>query len=205
MSELIAFAAFAIFFALAGFAIMLVSEFVLYSTAQEQSYDFQPGIYNFRSAKRPHVLRGSHEGHNVVITYGLYDYFSEPGDAGVSTISYEILEHRKIHFKIRPAFPLGRRKYPTGDLSFDRWISVTGGPKTFICSMIEDPEFRRVLKRLVSPPINFTSTITLTRAGPLMIRHKSLLLSRKRIHHDLWIMARITELIEDYLSARKES
>jgi hypothetical protein len=205
MSELIAILVLTIFFAAAGYAIMLISEIVLYSTARVESYDFEPGIYNFRSAKRPHILCGTHDGHNVVITYGLYDYFSEPGDAGVSTISYEVPEHRSVHFKMRPAFPIKKRKYSTGDRTFDLWVSVTGGPKQFILSMIDNRELRRVLKSVISPPISFTSTISLTRAGPLVIRHKSLFLSRKRIHHDLWLLARVAGLLDDHLSSTNET
>jgi hypothetical protein len=205
MVELIVIVVFTILLAAAGYAIMLISEVILYSTARAKSFDFQAGIYNFRSAKRPHVLVGTHNGHNVVITYGLYDYFSEPGDTGVSSISYEVPEHRKIHFKMRPAFPIGKRRFPTGDRSFDLWVSVTGGPKHFILNMLSDTELRRDLKSVISPPISFTSTISLTRAGPLVIRHKSLFLCHKRIHEDLLLLARIAGYLEDYLSSTDES
>jgi len=201
VGELIALIALTVLLAIAGYTTMLVSETTLYGFAHAESFAFEPGSYNLRSAKRPHLLRGSYEGHYVMISYGLFDYFSEAGDAGISTIAYDVPLHPKVHFKMRASFPVGKRQFRTGDPAFDLWVSVQGGPKPFIQSILSDRELRRALKDTVSPTFSFTSTLSLTRAGPLMLRHKSVFLGRDRILRDLHLMKIVADSLEEYVSS----
>jgi hypothetical protein len=131
----------------------------------------------------------------------LFDYFSDAGNAGISTIAYEVTSHPKVHFKMKASLPVRRRHFLSGDPVFDLWISVQGGPKPFLRSMLSDPEIRSALKNTISPTFSFTSTLSLTRAGPLVLRHKSVFLTRNKILRDLHLMNRIAESLEEYVSS----
>ena len=205
LGELVGLIAVTILFAVAGFGTMLVAETTLYNFAHAESFAFEPGTYNFRSARRPHVLRGSHDGHSVVITYGLFDYFSGGGESRISAIAYEVPEHSRVHFKMRSALPIAKRKIRTGDPAFDLWVAVEGGPKAFMASMLDDRARRGALKDIISPRISFTSTLTLTRAGPLVLRHKSAFLTRTKILRDLELLKGIADILEDFVSSDQDT
>jgi hypothetical protein len=184
-----------------GLSIMLAAELALYNIAQSNSFTFEAGNYILRDARRPHVLRGSDRGHDVVVTYCLGARPSLGGDRGISTISYSIPPHPKIHLRVAPRSWFGKRSHRAGVPEFDNRVTASGGPKAFIDALLADAGVRSRLKDTISPPYRFSSTLTITQAGPLLLRHKSLFLRSERIRSDIELLGDIARILEDHLGS----
>jgi hypothetical protein len=179
----------------AGLLIMILSELALRNYARTADFVFEPGHYNYLRALRPHILHGSDRGREVAITYSLGDYWSAGQNRGISSVTYALPPHSKLHIKVTPARPWGEKGTRSGDPRFDRWVRVTGGPKAFVQALLADASVRSRLKDTVSPTFTFTSTLTLTPAGLLTLRHKSAILTRGRILSDIELLGDIAEMI----------
>ena len=182
----------------AGLVIMVISEFALRGFAQTADFTFEPGHYNYLRALRPHILHGSDRGHEVAIAYSLGDYWSAGRNRGISSVTYVLPPHPKLHVSVTPARPWGEKGTRSGDPRFDRWVCVKGGPKAFVQALLADASTRSRLKDVISPTFTFTSTLTLTPATPLALRHKSVILTKGRIRRDVELLGDIAELIEKH-------
>ena len=182
----------------AGLVIMVISEFTLRKLARGEGFVFEPGHYDYFRALRPHVLHGSHRGHNVTIAYSLGDYWSAQGNRGISSVTCSLPPHPKVRVKVTPARPWGEKGTRSGDPRFDRWVRVTGGPKAFVQALLADASIRSRLKDAISPTFTFTSTLTLTPATPLTLRHRSAILTRARTRRDLELLGDIAERVEKH-------
>ncbi len=184
---------------IAGITIMLAAELLLFNFAQAGSFTFQAGRYNLRSAQWPHVLRGSHRDHDVTIMYSLGHYFAEGENRGISTITYAVPPHPKVHLRVAPRRLFERKAQRSGVHSFDNWVTVRGGPKAFVQSLLSDESVRTRLKATISPTFTFTSTLSMAPAGPLVLRHKSMFLSPSRIEMDLELLGDIAAVVDRHL------
>jgi hypothetical protein len=183
----------------AGLLIMILSELALRNYPRTADFVFEPGHYNYLRALRPHILHGSDRGHEVAISYSLGDYWSAGKNSGISSVTYALPPHPKLHIKVTPARPWGEKGTRSGDPRFDRWVRVTGGPKVFVQALLADASIRSRLKDAISPTFTFTSTLTLTPATPLALRHKSAILTTGRIQSDIELLRDIAALIAKHL------
>ena len=180
-----------------GLAIMLASEWSLQKYGDRHDFVLEHGRFNLWRAWRPHVLRGQYLGRHVAITYSVGDYFAEGGGGTPSSVTLSLPANPPVTFRLRPALPLSKRRMRTGQRCFDWWVSMEGSPKASVLSLLKDAEVQRLVKRLVSPTLFFTSPISLTHAGHLTVRHRSLFLTRRMIERDLRVLSRLGDLVSD--------
>ena len=198
MGELFALIVLPIIFGVAGISVMMIYEFFLYNFARKAGYTFEPGRFNFFRVLRPHVLRGSDQGHTVILTYNLGKFLSEGSNSPIIRLEYYLPSHRKIHMSITPGFPWEKRATPSGDKRFDRWVRVKGGPKAFIKELVSDATIRARLKETISPTFKFKGNLKLTPAGPLVLSRNSSILTINLINDDIELLRDIARIIKKY-------
>jgi len=203
VGEILAIIAVSIVASMAGIVVMLAAELALYNFAQSNSFTIEPGRYHLWAALRPHVLRGELRGHDITVTYSLGEYFGYAENRGISSIVCSVPPHPKLHLRVASWRLFEKRSRRTGCREFDNWVTLNGGPKAFLTSVLSDDTIVHRLKDTISPVFSFTSTLTLTPTGPLVLRHKSVFLTAGRIRSDVELLADIAAIIEQQVPSAR--
>lgn len=180
----------------AGLAVMGLAEYSLYDLARASDFEFLHGRYNVLRVLRPHVLHGFHRGRDVWLTYSLGQYLSDAPNQGVWTIAYALPPHGRLHLRVTPRWLWERRGRPSGDACFDFWLRVEGGPRVFSEALLAEASIRRRLLRTLAPIFGPGGQLTMTRAGPLVLSHRSIHFSRARIRRGMDLLGDIAALVE---------
>jgi hypothetical protein len=182
----------------AGLAVMGLAEYSLYDLARAADFEFQHGRYNFLRVLRPHLLHGIHRGRDVWLAYSLGQYLSDAPSEGIWTIAYGMPPHRRVHLRVTRRWPCERRGRPSGDACFDWRLCVRGGPVAFLDALLADASIRRRLLRTLAPLGGLGGQLTMTRAGPLVLSHRSIHFGRARIRRGMELLADIAAVVERY-------